>query len=350
MRYLLHAIGCGQASGRAAAADRSAARRAGAGAAGRHPARPAPRTSSTRTWPRPARSAAWRRRSTTGRPAATARARVVHTYHGHVLEGYFSPAEDARVPRRRTRSSRASPIASSPSRRGSATSCSRNTRIGRERSVPRRAARLRSRRASRRSTTRAPGPRAHRARCADDAPRRHHRRPADGDQAARAVSRRGAAGRRARSVGRLPDRRRRRAARRARGRGARRWASPIACAFSAGAAICDTIYGATDVFLLTSRNEGTPVALIESLAAGVPGVSTDVGGVARRDRQRRGRPAGAVRRRARARRSRRRAARTIRDRRRAHGRAPAARSVVGALRRSTASSTTSSALYRELLH
>ena len=40
-----------------------------------------------------------------------------------------------------------------------------------------------------------------------------------------------------------------------------------------------TVYGATDDFLLTSRNEGTPVALIESLAAGVPGVSTDVGGV-----------------------------------------------------------------------
>ena len=40
-----------------------------------------------------------------------------------------------------------------------------------------------------------------------------------------------------------------------------------------------TIYGASDVFLLTSRNEGTPVALIESLAAGVPAVSTDVGGV-----------------------------------------------------------------------
>jgi glycosyltransferase involved in cell wall biosynthesis len=40
-----------------------------------------------------------------------------------------------------------------------------------------------------------------------------------------------------------------------------------------------TIYAATDVFLLTSRNEGTPVALIESLAAAVPGVSTDVGGV-----------------------------------------------------------------------
>lgn len=41
-----------------------------------------------------------------------------------------------------------------------------------------------------------------------------------------------------------------------------------------------TIYGATDVFALTSRNEGTPVALIEAMAAGVPGVSTDVGGVA----------------------------------------------------------------------
>jgi glycosyltransferase involved in cell wall biosynthesis len=41
----------------------------------------------------------------------------------------------------------------------------------------------------------------------------------------------------------------------------------------------DTLYAASDVFLLTSRNEGTPVALIESLAAAVPGVSTDVGGV-----------------------------------------------------------------------
>ena len=40
-----------------------------------------------------------------------------------------------------------------------------------------------------------------------------------------------------------------------------------------------TIYAATDVFLLTSRNEGTPVALIEAMASSVPGVSTDVGGV-----------------------------------------------------------------------
>lgn len=39
------------------------------------------------------------------------------------------------------------------------------------------------------------------------------------------------------------------------------------------------IYAATDVFLLTSRNEGTPVALIEAMATAVPGVSTAVGGV-----------------------------------------------------------------------
>ena len=40
------------------------------------------------------------------------------------------------------------------------------------------------------------------------------------------------------------------------------------------------IAAASDIALLTSDNEGTPVALIESAAAGRPAVATDVGGVA----------------------------------------------------------------------
>ena len=39
------------------------------------------------------------------------------------------------------------------------------------------------------------------------------------------------------------------------------------------------LYGALEVVVLTSRNEGTPVALIEAGAAGRPAVATDVGGV-----------------------------------------------------------------------
>lgn len=39
------------------------------------------------------------------------------------------------------------------------------------------------------------------------------------------------------------------------------------------------VYSALDVLVISSDNEGTPAALIEALAAGVPVVSTDVGGV-----------------------------------------------------------------------
>lgn len=39
------------------------------------------------------------------------------------------------------------------------------------------------------------------------------------------------------------------------------------------------IYAASDLVAISSHNEGTPVALIESMAAAVPGVSTAVGGV-----------------------------------------------------------------------
>lgn len=41
----------------------------------------------------------------------------------------------------------------------------------------------------------------------------------------------------------------------------------------------DLIWQAADAAILTSRNEGTPTALIEAMAAGLPFVSTNVGGV-----------------------------------------------------------------------
>ena len=40
-----------------------------------------------------------------------------------------------------------------------------------------------------------------------------------------------------------------------------------------------SLYAAMDLFVLTSINEGTPVSLIEAMAAGVPSIATAVGGV-----------------------------------------------------------------------
>lgn len=43
----------------------------------------------------------------------------------------------------------------------------------------------------------------------------------------------------------------------------------------------DQLFGDLDLMVISSRNEGTPVALIEAGAAGVPAISTNVGGVSR---------------------------------------------------------------------
>ena len=55
--------------------------------------------------------------------------------------------------------------------------------------------------------------------------------------------------------------------------------SPTRRTSSATAEDVAPLYAALDAVALSSANEGTPVAVIEALAAGVPAVSTDVGGV-----------------------------------------------------------------------
>ena len=52
-----------------------------------------------------------------------------------------------------------------------------------------------------------------------------------------------------------------------------------ACRFTGFRGDVGSIYAASDAVALTSANEGTPVTMIEAQAAGVPVVSTDVGGV-----------------------------------------------------------------------
>ena len=76
---------------------------------------------------------------------------------------------------------------------------------------------------------------------------------------------------------RLQDRRRRRAARGSGAPGAGSLAPAHGSTSSAGGAISTPLYADLDVVALTSINEGTPVALIEAMAAGRAVVSTDVG-------------------------------------------------------------------------
>ena len=89
------------------------------------------RTSSTRTWPRPACSAGWRRRAYNRTRGAAPRARVVHTYHGHVLEGYFSPLKTRVFIALERALARAQRSRSSPFRRPFARNCSSDYDIGR---------------------------------------------------------------------------------------------------------------------------------------------------------------------------------------------------------------------------
>jgi glycosyltransferase involved in cell wall biosynthesis len=60
---------------------------------------------------------------------------------------------------------------------------------------------------------------------------------------------------------------------------ARATAAGLQARFLGWRADVETVYGAADLALLTSENEGMPVALIEAAMAGLPAVATDVGSV-----------------------------------------------------------------------
>jgi glycosyltransferase involved in cell wall biosynthesis len=55
---------------------------------------------------------------------------------------------------------------------------------------------------------------------------------------------------------------------------------PAAVTFSGWQNDLPAVYGSMDVLVLSSLNEGTPVAAIEAMAAALPVIATDVGGVA----------------------------------------------------------------------
>ena len=215
----------------------------------------------------------------TGRVAALAvgRARpraVVHTFHGHVLSGYFDPGRERRsaLDRAGARLGRPTRIVAvsdggarrprPPARRAAArrspSSATGSISTARRRRPPQTRAR-RARRARRSATrtfvigwagrlteikrpldlVRVDGARA-RQRCSCSPGTASCARPSSGSPPSSA--------------------------------------STSACGCSATSTRSARCTRAFDVFLLTSANEGTPVVAIEALAAGVPVVATDAGG------------------------------------------------------------------------
>ena len=215
--------------------------------------------------------------------AARGRGRIVHTYHGHVLSGYFSRRWE-RVFRSIER-----PLARTTGTLVAVSDEVRDDLVGfgvaPARALRRRPVRLRPAavgRGGRRGAARD----ANRARRRRRHVRRRLGRPADGDQASARPDPHAA---------RAPRRGRRRAARaRRRRRGPRRVE-----ALAAELAVADRCrlvgfqksirpwYAAFDALLLTSANEGTPVVAIEALAAARPVVATRAGGTGDRRQRRR---------------------------------------------------------------
>ena len=216
---------------------------------------------------------------------------LVHTYHGHVLRGYFSPQRELafRAIERGLAHVTDALVAVSDEVRDDLVKLGIAAAV----EVRRRPVRVRPRRARRRAATRrargcAPRPASGPATFA-----RRVGRPDDRDQAAARPrpDDRGDGGRRG-----ARRRRRRRGPRGRRRRSPRGSASPIALPLRRLRRDVAAWYGAFDALLLTSANEGTPVVAIEALAAGRPVVATDVGGTSHRRRRRRDRAARAGRR------------------------------------------------------